>query len=119
MLDLLCRHVDQEIYSAQLYLAMGAYCDVKAFKGFGRWLRAQHEEELDHARKVLDHVVARGGSPADGSGVTVVSGGATTAGVMAAGVMPAEVTAAGVASGGPPSAPAAVDGASGGAEAGA
>ena len=67
MLDLLCRHVDQEIYSAQLYLAMGAYCDVKAFKGFGRWLRAQHEEELDHARKVLDHVVARGGSAALGA----------------------------------------------------
>ena len=67
MLDLLCRHVDQEIYSAQLYLAMGAYCDVKAFKGFGRWLRAQHEEELDHARKVLDHVVARGGSPVLGA----------------------------------------------------
>ena len=67
MLDALCKHADQEIYSGQLYLAMGAYCDLKAFKGFGRWLRAQHHEELDHARKVLDHVVARGGQPALGA----------------------------------------------------
>ncbi len=62
MLDALCKHVDQEIYSGHLYLAMGAYCDAKAFKGFGRWLRAQHLEELEHARKVLDHVLARGSS---------------------------------------------------------
>jgi ferritin len=63
MLEALCRHVDQEIYSAHLYLAMNAYCDTHAFKGFGRWLRAQHEEELEHARKMLDHVLARGGTP--------------------------------------------------------
>jgi ferritin len=67
MLDALCRHVDQEVYSAHLYLAMGAYCDAKAFKGFGRWLRVQHLEELEHARKVLDHVIARGGAPAVGA----------------------------------------------------
>jgi len=67
MLEALSRHVDQEIYSAQLYLAMGAYCEAKAFKGFGRWLRAQHLEELEHARKMLDHVVARGGQPALGA----------------------------------------------------
>jgi ferritin len=67
MLDALCKDVDQEIYAAQLYLAMGTYCDTKAFKGFGRWLRVQHLEELEHARKVLDYVVARGGQPALGA----------------------------------------------------
>ncbi len=67
MQDALCTHVEQEMYSAYLYLAMSAYCETKAFKGFGRWLRVQHEEELDHARKVLDHVLARGGQPALGA----------------------------------------------------
>jgi ferritin len=67
MQDALVAHVEQEIYSAYLYLAMGAYCDVKAFKGFGRWLRAQHEEELIHARKALDYVLARGGQVALGA----------------------------------------------------
>jgi ferritin len=67
MQDALVAHVEQEFYSAYLYLAMGAYCDSKAFKGFGRWLRAQHEEELTHARKVLDYVLARGGQPALGA----------------------------------------------------
>jgi ferritin len=67
MQDALVSHVDQELYSSHLYLAMGAYCEAKAFKGFGRWLRAQHEEELLHARKALDYVLARGGHPALGA----------------------------------------------------
>jgi ferritin len=46
---------------------MGAYCEAKAYKGFGRWLRVQHGEELEHARKVLDYVVARGGQTSLGA----------------------------------------------------
>jgi ferritin len=61
MLDALNAHVQDELYSANLYLAMSAYCEASAFKGFGRWLRVQHEEELEHARKILDYVIARGG----------------------------------------------------------
>ena len=67
MQDALCAHVEQEMYSAYLYLAMSAYCESKTYKGFGRWLRVQHGEELDHARKVLDYVVARGGRPSLGA----------------------------------------------------
>ncbi len=67
MQDALCAHVEQEMYSAYLYLSMSAYCEAKVFKGFARWLRVQHEEELDHARKVLDHVLARGGQAALGA----------------------------------------------------
>jgi ferritin len=67
MQDALCAHIDQEMYSANLYLAMSAHCEARAFKGFGRWLRVQHEEELEHARRVLDHVVARGGQAALGA----------------------------------------------------
>jgi ferritin len=67
MQDALCAHVEQELYSAYLYLAMSAHCEVKAYKGFGRWLRVQHGEELAHAQKVLDFVVARGGHPTFGA----------------------------------------------------
>ena len=61
MLDALNGHVQEELFSANLYLAMSAYCEAIAYKGFARWLRVQHEEELEHARKMLDYVLARGG----------------------------------------------------------
>lgn len=64
MQDALSEHASQEVYSAYLYLAMGAWCDTKAHKGFGRWLRVQHGEELEHARKFVDYVLERGGHPA-------------------------------------------------------
>lgn len=66
MQDALNAHVTAELYSANLYLAMSAYCDSKAYKGFARWLRVQYHEELDHSHKMLDHVVARGGTAALG-----------------------------------------------------
>lgn len=61
MQDALNRHVQAEAYSAYLYLAMSAWCEAKAWKGFARWLRVQHEEELAHSRKLLDFLIARGG----------------------------------------------------------
>lgn len=60
-------HVTAELYSANLYLAMSSYCDTKAYKGFGRWLRVQYFEELDHAHKMLDWLVSRGGVPGIGA----------------------------------------------------
>jgi len=60
-------HVTEELFSANLYLAMSAYCDSRAYKGFGRWLRVQYQEELAHAGKLVDHLVARGGHAAVGA----------------------------------------------------
>lgn len=54
------KHVGEELESAYLYLAMSAWCESKAFKGFGRWLRIQFEEELTHATKMLDYLLSRG-----------------------------------------------------------
>jgi ferritin len=54
-------HVTAELYSANLYLAMSAHCESKAYKGFGRWLRVQYQEELAHAAKFVDYLLARGG----------------------------------------------------------
>ena len=59
--EALNRHVQAESYSAYLYLAMSAYCESKAYKGFARWLRVQHGEELDHAHRCIDFLLARGG----------------------------------------------------------
>jgi len=53
-------HVSAEIASAYLYLAMSAYCEAKAFKGFGRWFRVQFQEEVQHGTKMLEYLLARG-----------------------------------------------------------
>jgi ferritin len=65
--DALNVHVTNELYSANLYLAMSAYCDSRSFKGFARWLRVQYFEEVEHAHKMLDYLVSRGGAPAVGA----------------------------------------------------
>ncbi|MBS1110795.1 MAG: Ferritin Dps family protein, partial [Anaeromyxobacteraceae bacterium] len=67
MQDALNAHVTAELYSANLYLAMSSHCDARSYKGFGRWLRVQYFEELDHAHKILDWLVMRGGAPGIGA----------------------------------------------------
>lgn len=61
MQEALNRHVQLEVASSYLYLAMSAWCETKAWKGFARWLRFQSDEELEHAKKSLDYLLARGG----------------------------------------------------------
>ena len=61
MQDALNRHVQVEVFSSYLYLAMSAWCEALAWKGFARGLRVQSDEELAHARKSLDFLLARGG----------------------------------------------------------
>lgn len=53
--------ITAELHSAQLYLAMSAYCAEKSFKGFSRWLRVQEQEESAHGHKLLDYLLDRGG----------------------------------------------------------
>jgi ferritin len=60
--DALNRHVTAELFSSNLYLAMSGWCEAKAYKGFARWLRVQAEEERAHALKMLDFLLARGGT---------------------------------------------------------
>ena len=61
MQEALNRHVQAEAFSSYLYLAMAAWCEAKAWKGFARWLRVQSAEELAHAHKCLEFLLARGG----------------------------------------------------------
>ena len=66
MQEALNRHVQHEAYSSWLYLSMASWCEAKAWKGFARWLRVQSDEELEHAKKSLDFLLARGGAAALG-----------------------------------------------------
>lgn len=61
MQEALNRHVQHETFSSYLYVAMAAWCEAKAWKGFARWLRAQSDEERMHAAKSLEYLLARGG----------------------------------------------------------
>ncbi|HPY60659.1 MAG TPA: ferritin [Methanospirillum sp.] len=53
--------INAELYSAYLYLSMSAWFDSAGLRGFANWERIQAMEERDHALKIFDYVLARGG----------------------------------------------------------
>ena len=59
--DALNAQISLEQYSAQLYLAMGAHCEGRSFRGFAHWLRVQAQEETKHALKLVDFLLDRCG----------------------------------------------------------
>lgn len=50
-----------EFYSSYLYLSMSAYCDSTNLPGLAQWMRSQATEEMNHAMKIFDHLLDRGG----------------------------------------------------------
>ena len=60
--DALNKQINAEIYSAYLYLAMGAYFDGLGLDGFASWMKVQYQEEMFHAMKFYGFVYERGGS---------------------------------------------------------
>lgn len=54
--------INEEIYSAYLYLSMAAWFAGKNLPGFEHWMRIQVQEELSHASKFFGFVHERGGS---------------------------------------------------------
>ncbi len=59
-----------ELYSAYLYLSMGAYFDAEGLPGFANWMRVQAQEEVSHGMKFYGYVYERNGrvvlGPIDG-----------------------------------------------------
>lgn len=53
--------INREMYSSYLYLSMSAYFESVRMLGFASWMRVQAAEELVHAMKMYDYVVASGG----------------------------------------------------------
>ena len=54
--------VNEEFYSAYLYLAMSSYCQTIGLPGFAHWMRLQYEEENMHVTKMYDYILNQGGA---------------------------------------------------------
>ncbi len=56
------KQINEEFYSAYLYLAMSVYFEDRNLPGFANWMRIQFQEEQFHALKMFDFVHERGGN---------------------------------------------------------
>lgn len=56
MIEKLNHQVALEQYSANLYLAMSAWCAHKGLEGSAHFLKVHSDEELAHARKLFDYI---------------------------------------------------------------
>jgi len=61
MIDALNKQIGEELFSAYLYLAMSADFEAKSLPGFAGWMRAQAEEEIEHAMRIFAYINDRGG----------------------------------------------------------
>ena len=59
--DAMNHQLGSEFHSAYVYLGMSAYCEAQSLPGFATWLRAQYQEELEHAVKFYSFILDRGG----------------------------------------------------------
>ena len=57
VIEALLEQLNGEFQSANLYLAMSAYCSHTDFNGATSWLRSQYEEEQQHALKIYDYLI--------------------------------------------------------------
>ncbi|MBO7225538.1 MAG: ferritin, partial [Bacteroidales bacterium] len=53
--------INAEFWSAYLYLSMSADMSDKGFSGVANWFNIQFKEEQDHAMKIFNFVLSRGG----------------------------------------------------------
>jgi ferritin len=61
MQDAINEQINKELYSSYIYLSMAAYFEAESLPGFGNWLRIQAAEENEHAMKLYDYLLERGG----------------------------------------------------------
>ena len=61
MQDALNKQINEELASAYIYLSMAAYCESINLPGFAHWMRAQTNEEMEHAMKFFHYIADRGG----------------------------------------------------------
>ena len=59
--EALNRQINEEFYSSYIYLAMAAWLEDRNLDGCAHWMRMQAEEEHQHAMKIFEYVVDRGG----------------------------------------------------------
>lgn len=59
--DALNKQINEELFSAYLYLAMAAKSDSMGLSGFANWFKMQYQEELAHADRFFNYVLERNG----------------------------------------------------------
>jgi ferritin len=52
--------INEEMFSAYLYLAIAQWSEAKSLKGFAHWFKKQAQEEMEHAMKFISHLNSRG-----------------------------------------------------------
>lgn len=52
LMEALNKQINNEFYSAYLYLSMAAYFDSASLEGFAKWMKVQAKEEMGHAMKL-------------------------------------------------------------------
>ena len=55
------KQINEEIFSAYLYLSMAAYFNSLNLDGFAAWMKAQAQEEMSHAMKLFGFLGEVGG----------------------------------------------------------
>ncbi len=55
------KQINAELYSSYLYLSMAACFESLNLPGFANWMKVQAREENEHAMKLFEHIVQRGG----------------------------------------------------------
>jgi ferritin len=61
MQDAINEQINKELYSSYLYLSMAAYFADKNLPGFASWMSKQEGEEREHAMKLYEFLIDRGG----------------------------------------------------------
>ncbi len=59
--DAFNEQIKAEMWSSNLYLSMAVYFMEAGLEGCAHWMKKQSEEELEHAHKLIDYSVKRGG----------------------------------------------------------
>ena len=56
------KQINEELFSAYLYLSMSAYFEAESLKGMANWMRLQAQEEVTHAMKFYSFIHDRDGA---------------------------------------------------------
>jgi ferritin len=67
MQQALNKQITYEFSASHAYVAMSAYFESLNLGGFAHWFRVQSEEEREHALRIFDYVIDRGGRAALGA----------------------------------------------------
>jgi ferritin len=63
MTDAINTQINNEMYSAYLYMAMSAQCSEMSLAGFAKWFMIQYHEEMFHAMKFYNYLLDQNAQP--------------------------------------------------------